>query len=229
MRILSYATAAILACVAPTQADVVFAYNSTTAPDGIEATATGLGVTASKLERGSMLDEQASLTFNSKNWLRNGDRDMAFINGSYLQWGFESSTGYDLGTLSFGYDSSHNGPKSIALDANIDGTWYRNIFAASGLSHVGGLALGLDLSSFTGVTSATFYLLGWDAKKAKGTFDLEDTLADGTAVSLTGAPVETADRFAVRRAPQVAAVPLPAGLPLMLGALAVFGVLRRRR
>ncbi|MEM6409612.1 MAG: VPLPA-CTERM sorting domain-containing protein [Pseudomonadota bacterium] len=215
----------------PSHAGIVFAYNSSNSADGIEATATGLGVTASKLERGSMLEQQASLTFNSRNWLRQGNRDWAFLEGSYLTWGFESSTGYDLDTLSFGYDSSSNGPKSLALDALINGKWYRNLFSASGLTHTGGLALGIDLSAFENVTSASFYLLGWGANKAKGTFDLEDTLADGSAVSLTGRPQEVAspsDMFALRGLPPLPAVPLPAGMPLLLAGIGVFALLRRR-
>ncbi|AXI45484.1 hypothetical protein C1J03_05195 [Sulfitobacter sp. SK012] len=58
-------------------------------------------------------------------------------------------------------------------------------------------------------------LTGFGAISGSGTFDFENKLMGGNAIILTGS--------------QIAAVPLPAGLPLLAGGLMLMGIVRRRR
>jgi len=74
----------------------------------------------------------------------------------------------------------------------------------------GGETASLDLSGLNNLMSLTVLLLGYHAGLAAGTFDFENSV-NGNAIVLSGVALP------------VAAVPLPAGLPLLVGALGLLG------
>lgn len=229
MRLIGSIVTAAFALTAPVSAATVLAYQSASGPSGLSASITGEGVTGHTLERGSMLVEEHSLTFNSKNWSTALDKDAAFAAGSSLSWGFTSEVGYDLTTIDLGYDRSHKGPGFLALDAVIDGVWHENLFVDSDISTIGEVNTGIDLSAFQNVRSATFYLVGWRASKSKGTFDLENVLGGGHSIVLSGEASALNPDQSAEEATAVTVVPLPAGFPLLASVLALLVLIRRSR
>jgi hypothetical protein len=207
----TFVTAATLAFSAGAATVVEF-----TSVNGIQVAADleGTGVTGFSLGRSTGLNQNAGGTFNSNDWFIGGDKLQALVAKDSLFWGFNSTIGYDLTTLSFGYDRSPTGPKSIAVDFFINNVSQGQIFADLNVAENSSATATIDLSAFDNVTNGFFRLTGWNATSSQGTFDIENRAAlGGKGIVING---------------DISPVPLPAGLPLLLGGLAVLVGLRRR-
>ena len=185
----------------------------------LPASATASGVTATDVVRGFGLTENTGSTFNSRGWTINGDADNAILNGDFLTFGFAFDMGLDLTSLDLGYDRSGTGPMSIAIDLFVIDTFgfgsnLLDFFVDDDVA-VNGETANLDLTALDNVSSLIVTLSGYNASMNVGTFDFENRI-DGHAIELRGV------------ASPVAAVPLPAGLPLLVGALGLLGWTRRR-
>ena len=123
---------------------------------------------------------------------------------------------YNLTGLDIFYDRSGTGVISISILASINGGVFNTIFTDSSIS-TGGEANSLGLMA-KDVTNAVFRLAGWGSTNPLGTFDIETgEVGAGNAFGL----VITGDA-------SVPVVPLPAGLPLLVGALGLLGLIRRK-
>ena len=216
MRIAALATAVVLGFTGLANAATVVAYESSNSSTGVAAFDTSFGVSGSLLERGPSLLVGAGTTFNSQNWSTSRDKITALATGSFLTWGFTSSVGYDLSTLDIRYDRSGLGPRQIAINAIINGVRHNDIFTDDRVSGGGETHTGIDLSSFTNVTDAVFELVGFDARRPRGAFDIEPITGGGPGIVVTGEPTPPT--------PPVAPIPTPASLPLILSALALLAV-----
>ncbi len=211
-----FSVVALVALGSATQGATIIGYlpgNSSSA-DGVGATVVASGVTAMNLNRGGGLVWNDGGDFNSKGWDDGTDSDSAQTNGNYLEWGFSSTGAVDLTTLDIRYDRSSTGPPSLEILLAVNGGSFTPVFTDPTVGESGENNAGIDLSSFTGVTSATFRLVAWGATGNTGTFDIEDTTsfdgANGLVVS--GTPV-----------------PEPISAPLLLGLLGLAGLFNRRR
>ena len=214
MRIFVSGLVAALALATTANAATVVEFTSV---NGIEvaADAEGTGVTGFSLGRSTGLDFNMGGTFNSNDWFVGGDKLQALAAKDSLFWGFNSTIGYDLDTLSFGYDRSGTGPKSIAVDFFINNVFQGEIFADLDVAENSTALATIDMSGFDNVTNGFFRLTGWNATSDRGTFDIENRAAlGGKGIIVTG---------------EIAPVPLPAGLPLLLGGLVLLAGLRRLR
>ncbi len=223
----------------PAQAVTIAAYEIPTNASFIVASEEADGVDANVLSRAGGLVSTGVGTFRSKSWTLYGDANAARASYNSITWGFNSTTAYDLTTLDIRYDGSNKGPKSIVIDAIVNGgAPVYDIYSDHNIDTAGETNLGIDLSMFTNVTSIQFILSGWGATKEKGTFELRN-MADGPALRINGAsgPVALSGNLnerAVNRNGEfgdnlLPAVPLPAGLPLLLAGLGGLAVLRRRK
>ena len=211
------ASAAMTAVLAlPASAATIVGYTSSNSAGGIAPTTLDAGVTGLDLNRGTGLSQASGGTYNSRGWTESNIAN-ALLDEDYLEFGFSSSDAYDLTSLDIRYDRSNTGPSNIELLASTDGFLFGSIFSDSAISASGELN-SIDLSSFTNITNLTFRLVGWGATTSVGTFDIEN------AGSLGGEGIQINGELAV-----IAAVPLPAGLPLMLGGLGMLGLARRAR
>jgi predicted extracellular nuclease len=147
-------------------------YNSVNG-SSVPPSSAGPGVTGLDLTRGSGINQNAGGTFNSNSW--NGiDLASAQTANDFLQWGFTSTTAYDLTDFDIRYDRSGTGPNSLAIQASINGGSFQTIFTDTNVNEAGENNLDIDLSAFDNVTSATFRLFAWGARSSQGTFDIED-------------------------------------------------------
>ncbi|MEM9773871.1 MAG: ExeM/NucH family extracellular endonuclease, partial [Chloroflexota bacterium] len=150
--------------------------NGATVSPAFEAT----NVTGAALSRGAGVSQTSGGNFNSNNWTQGGDLAAAQSNNDYIEWGFTSTTPFDLSTMDIRYDRSGSGPTSIVIQVAINGGTFQTVFTDTSVSSNGENNLGIDLSSLDAVTSATFRLYGFGATSSGGTFDIEDTnLFDG--------------------------------------------------
>ncbi|NJL82199.1 MAG: hypothetical protein HC890_03120 [Chloroflexaceae bacterium] len=163
--------------------------NGASAPSNSPAT----GITGLDLTRGAGVNLNTGGTFNSNNWTIGGDLAAAITNNDFIQWGFTSTLAYDLSDLDIRYDRSGTGPNSIAIQGAINGGDFTTFFIDNSISEAGEDNLDIDLSSFDGVTSATFRLFGFNATSTAGTFDIEDiTVIAGTdGIIINGTPSST--------------------------------------
>ncbi len=201
--------------IAPTaKAATVVAFTSVNGVT-VAADVEGAGVSGFNLSRSTGLEQNVGSTFNSRDWQVGGSHLDAVANHESIFWGFNSTIGYDLGVLSFGYDRSNNGPQSIAVDFFIAGIFQATIYADNSVASNSTATAVIDLSGYDNVTNGFFRLSGWNAISSAGTFDIENRAAlGGKGIVLTG---------------QASVVPLPATLPLVLAGLGAFGIARRRR
>ncbi|MGL5083095.1 MAG: Ig-like domain-containing protein [Microcoleaceae cyanobacterium] len=147
----------------------------------------GVGVTGLDLTRGSGIISATGSTFNSSGWNDSVDLPGAIANNDFLQWGFNSTTAYDLSDLDIRYDRSGTGPNQVNIQISVNGGAFQSFFSDSSVSDVGENNPDLNLSGFTNVTAATFRLYGFGATAAAGTFDIENALDFGnTGIVLSG-------------------------------------------
>jgi hypothetical protein len=214
MKNLFMSAALAVALAAPASAATLVSYVSTNTPGSLAPTFEAAGVTGLDLSRGSgIVQNVAGLTYNSKGWTE-ADLTAALGDNDYLEFGFSSANTYDMTSLDIRYDRSGTGPMQIELFASTDGALYSSIFSDPSVG-VNGEVNTIDLSSFAGVMGLTFHLFGWGAGNS-GTFDIENAASfGGNGIRINGT--------------QVAAVPLPAGLPLLAVALGMIGLVRRTR
>lgn len=198
----------------PVQAATAVAFtsaNGTSVPADVE----GPGVTGFNLARSTGLTQAAGGTFNSNNWTIGGNKGAALLANDAIFWGFNSTIGYDLTSLSFGYDRSPTGPTSIAVDFFAGGASQGEIFADTSVADDSTATATIDLTAFDDVMNGFFRLSGWGATGSTGTFDIENRIAlDGKGIVLTG---------------ELTVVPLPAAVWLFASALGVLGYLGKRR
>lgn len=206
----SMAAMAILtgASINSARGEVIIAYDATNSADGAAASEILSSVVPLDLSRGEGLGAAGGGTYNSSGWTADST--------DYLEWGWSSSIPLDLTDLDLRYDRSSSGPAGIEIQLSVNGGDFDPIYTDADVLVDGEDAFDINLTGFTGVTSAAFRLLGSGASSASGTFDIEP---------LTGV---VPDRGIVVNG--VASVPEPSGLLLlgMAGLPAVY-VLRRRR
>ncbi|MFK7751556.1 MAG: VPLPA-CTERM sorting domain-containing protein [Sedimentitalea sp.] len=207
-------TSSLLLAVSAHAATVV-EFTSVNGPS-VAADVEGTGVTGFDLNRSIGVIERSGGTFVSRDWEEGTNKLSALANNNSIFWGFNSTVGYNLTTLSFGYDRSPTGPVSIAVDFFINNVFQGEIFSDFMVpENETGLAV-IDMTAFDNVQNGFFRLTGWGATSSLGTFDIENrTALGGKGITLTG--------------DVVAPIPLPAALPLLIGAIGVMGLGRRRR
>jgi len=183
-------------------------------PASIEAA----GVTGFDLNRSIGVIANAGGTFNSRDWEEGTDKLSALSNNNAIFWGLTIGAGsaYDLTSFEIDYDRSATGPNSIAIDLFIDNVNQGEVFSDNAVLNSGAQSALVDLSAFQNVTGSVFFRLsGWGATSSAGTFDIENDLAGGYGIIVSGNPI--------------AAVPLPAGMPLLLAGIGGLAALRSRR
>ncbi|MBX3436219.1 MAG: PEP-CTERM sorting domain-containing protein [Planctomycetaceae bacterium] len=137
----------------------------------------------------------------------------AILNNDYFQWGFTSTHKFHLSDLDIRYDTLGNGPKSLAIQVSINGGAFQTIYTDTAVSVSGFNATDIDLSAFSGVTSAVFRLFAWNARHDHGRLDLRNSSTFGNAAIVVNGR----------------ATPEPASLAMMGVACCAFAVVRRRR
>ena len=158
--------------------DLIVGYTSangaTVSPDAI-----GAGVTGNDLVRGAGVSQAGGGgSFRSDGWSQSDLAD-AIANDDYLQWGFTSSLAYNLSDLDIRYGRSGTGPNQIEIQIDT-GSGFSTIFSDSSVVTSGETQLDIDLSSFQGITTATFRLYGFGASNNNGSFDINnDSLIEG--------------------------------------------------
>ena len=178
---------AVLLCAADfAQGSIVVAYRSLNDPLGLSPTESAADVTGSLLTRGSGLAPAGGSTFNSRGWTA-ASLESAHAEGDYLSWGWSSSPALDLNDLTLRYDRSSSGPSEIAILLATNGSHvFDTVFTDNSVASDSSEWHTIDLSSWQGVTAAEFRLVGWNASRSSGTFDLEDYLdAPPRALSVT--------------------------------------------
>lgn len=211
---LSMTTALVFAAAAPVSAGTIAAYDTI---NGVSVAPTIVQpvISASDITRGSGLSQNTGSDFNSRGW-DEADLLGAAIGGDFLEWSLSASVTYTLQTLDIAYDRSPTGPSTINLFASVDGGSFTSIFVDTVID-VSGETNSIDLTAsaldFGGINDVTFRLFGWGASSSAGTFDLETgNVGNGNQFGLSILGV----------------VPLPAGLPLLAGGLALLGLTRRK-
>ena len=155
----------IVSAVASTsRADLVVGYDA--ADPGIPSSLSpinGMNVSGGMLSRGAGLDYQSGggVDFNSSKWTNDPNNpDLT----DALLFSFSSTTAYDLTTLQIRGRSSSDGPITFRLQVDVGQV---NVFTTVGsdfvLTQDTDTNLLFDLSSLTGVSSAAFRLLGFNA------------------------------------------------------------------
>lgn len=204
-----------IAFAAPAHAVTIAAYDTVNAAT-IAADLTPADVTGADLTRGAGVNQAGNANqFRSRNWTVGGSVTDAMANNDYLEWGFSSTSTYELDTLSLRYDRNDNGPQSIAIFASYDGGVFTQIYLDNSVSTTVNTA-NIDLLD-ANVDSATFRLFGWGASANNGRFWLRQNgvgPSNDYGIALSG--------------DVVASVPLPAGLPLVAGAFGLLGLVRRK-
>lgn len=213
-KILTAALALLVA--APASAATIVAWESENTATGtrLPASEEGAFVTQFSLGRSSGLLGATGGTFNSRDWEEGTDKLSALANNNAIFWGFNATQGYDLTSLSIGYDRSDLGPVSIAIDFFINNVFQGEIFADTSVADNSTASATIDLTGFDNVQNGFFRLSGWGGSNPAGTFDIENRSAfGGNGIVLTG---------------ELSAVPLPAGVLLLLTGIGALGVARRR-
>ena len=195
------------------QAAIVLDYISipSTANATIAPNTTGTGVTGANLMTGGGLTANNGSTYNWRAW-DGTDVATALAAGDFFEWGFTSTSAYNLDDLDIRYDRSGNGPQDVDIQLSINGGAFTSIHSATGISPGGNTVADIDLTSFDDVTSATFRLFAFNATNGNGTFDVENAF-NGAAIVVNGT---------------LSAVPEPASLVMVGVALALFWCVRSR-
>lgn len=213
-KILSAALALMVAAPASAATIVAWESENTATGDRLAASEEGAFVTQFSLGRSDGLLAGSGNSFNSRDWEEGTDKLSALANDNAIFWGFDATEGYDLTSLSIGYDRSATGPVSIAIDFFINNVFQGEIFADTNVAANSTASATIDLTAFDNVQNGFFRLTGWGGTNPAGTFDIENRAAfGGNGIVLTG---------------ELAAVPLPAGMVLLLTGLGALGVARRR-
>jgi hypothetical protein len=147
------------------RADMIVSYDAANSPDGSPATSWMAGITPLQLTRGEGLNFSSGGTYNASNWNEEPT--------DYLQWGWSGGPLVSLQSLDLRYDRSPSGPSMIEILLSVNGGPFQNVFTDNDVLAAGEDALGIDLSAFTSVNSATFRLFGSGATSGSGTFDIE--------------------------------------------------------
>lgn len=180
---------------------------------------TAPGITAFSLGRSAGLVENTGSTFNSRDWDEGTDKATALANDNTLFWGMniDALTPYDLGSLEIDYDRSGTGPTQMAIDLFVGGVFQAEVFTDTTVADSASQTALVDLSAFSSVTgNIGFRLSAWGATSSLGTFDIENDLFGDYGIIVSGTRAATA------------AVPLPASGVLLIGALGLLGLRRRR-
>jgi len=174
----------------------------------------GFGISGDPLTRGSDLDGSNDLF---------GFAASKFTNASgpdgtrRFEFGFTSTVAYDLTALSFGIARTGKGPASGRVEAAIDGGAMQDISGDFTISTAGGLVT-VDLSAFDAVTSASFFLYGFDGR-GKG---------KKNAAAIQAGFVDSGDTGLLISGEQTPVpIPLPAGIVLLLSGVGLAVALRR--
>lgn len=214
----AFAAVSVTPAMATTVSSGALATYVSTNGSTLPATTVAAGVTASDVERGAGLLQNFGSTFNSRNWTLGGNADVGNANGDILTFGFTFTENFSLTSLDLGYDRSPFGPMGVTIDITyVDEfgfeTTIDDYFTDTDVD-VNGEVNAIDLTGLNNLQSLNFLLIGYNATGLAGTFDLENRIGN-SAIVLNGAPA-------------IAPVPLPAGLPLLVGALGLLGWARRR-
>lgn len=191
--------------------------STTTLSPSLEAS----GVNGAGFTAGPGITVQSFSTFNFTNWdPANTSAAAAIADDEFWTWGFTADPGvtFDLTSFDIRLDRSGAGPDDFEIFLAVNGGANTSVLTFDYQDASDGVDfLGVDLSSFTGVSDAVFTLAAFNAELTAGTFDLEALGggSTGTAFRLEG--LETSH------------VPLPGALPLLLGGLLGLGLIARRR
>ena len=167
----------LFAAVHAVDATLVVGYDTSTNPSGgLAASESGSSVVSSDLVRGSGLNPgPGTSSFNSDGWdTSNASFADAIADQEFLTWGWTSSPSLALGRLELRYDRSSQGPDQMRIDLAVNGGAFSTVYTDLAVSTTGTDALNIDLTSFTGVTSAVFRLVAFGATNGNGTFDIEN-------------------------------------------------------
>jgi hypothetical protein len=190
-------------------AATIVAYDGANSPTTAAASEWLAGVTPLDLSRGAGLGAGSGGTFNSSGWTDEAT--------DYVEWGWSASQPIDLTDLDLRYDRSASGPAVVDIQLSVNGGAFTSIFNDPSVDEAGEDVLDIDLTAYTGVTSAMFRLFGTGASSGTGTFDLEPltgvTPAAAIMVAGLAAPVPE---------PSTQSLALLAGLGLLIAG-------RRRR
>lgn len=181
----------------------IIAYDGSNSPTTAAASEVWPGVTPLDLSRGAGLNAGSGGTFNSTGW-----NDEAT---DYLEWGWSASQPIDLTDLDMRYDRSASGPSMLDLQLSVNGGVFTSIFSDAAVDDAGEEALDIDLTAYTGVTSAVFRLFGTGASSGTGTFDLEPLsgIAPPAAIQVAGSAAPVPE-------PRASALAIIAALGLLL-------------
>jgi uncharacterized repeat protein (TIGR01451 family) len=140
------------------------------------------------ITRGPGLTEHGQL-FSSRHWSTGSTRTQAAADGSYLAWGFAAEVPVDLGELSLGFSRHPQGPQTLQIEISVDGGPWQVVYTLPDLPPNDAYLATMDLSAYTGVTTAAFRLYGWNAAGWNGWLQLEnmDELG-GRSMGQTGSP-----------------------------------------
>ncbi len=147
------------------QGATIVGYDASGTAGPLPASLAAASVSAIDLIRGDGLGAASGGTFNSSGWTGEAD--------DYLQWGWMSSATWDLTDMDIRYDRSGTGPTSLMVQLSVDDGPWQTVFKDDDVLETGESQLGIDLSAFQGVGSATFRLTADGAASSTGTFDLE--------------------------------------------------------
>ncbi len=185
------------------QAATIVAYDGSNSPTTAAPTQWFPGVAPLDLSRGAGLNAGSGATFNSSGWTDEAT--------DYLEWGWSASQPIDLTKLDLRYDRSASGPSLVDVQLSINGGVFASIFNDPLVDEAGEDVLDIDLTAYTGVTSATFRLFGTNASGSTGTFDLEPLtgISPDAAIMVSGNAVPVPE-------PRSQALALMAGLGLLV-------------
>lgn len=219
MKLLLSAVALVLSMNAASAATVIdyTAVGSGGSPS-LGATTAAPGVTAGQMSAGAGLGSAGASGWNWDGWTATGAAD-ALSQGQVWSWGFSSAQAWDLTSFSIRLGRNGNGPQDFLIEMAVNGaSSFATVLTGSSIATNGTSFLNIDLSSFDAITSASFRLIAWGARKQKGSLGLANDATLGRGFVLDG-----------ELSPPPAPIPLPAGLPLMLAGLGALALVRRRR
>lgn len=213
MKVFGFLAVAAFAAL-PASAVTIVAYDTANGAS-VAPSEEGRGITGNDLVRGPGLREVGGPDFNSRSWgTGNGARASA-NNGNYVSFGFTSQTSVDLDGLEVFIDRNANGPTMGRLQLSVNGgdfSFFRPAFEIAERGSMQSYSFGRN---FNEVTSFEARIVGFGAAARNGRADIEDDrVGEGSAygISVTG---------------DIAPVPVPASLPLMIAGLAALGAARR--